>query len=72
MNTEEKATIDRIIEGAFLQAMKEEGGEGSKEAAQNLINSIFDKEVPETSPLYNLALGFVLGFNEGLKIASDL
>ena len=80
-NTSDNATIDRIIEGAFIHAMDECLNDENKEAARTLANNFkrdyLDEgegggEVPEGSPLFLIAQGFILGANEGLNLARTI
>lgn len=68
-STSENATIDRIIEGAFLHAMDSSLTDENQEAARKLATGFYGAEVPEGSPLMILAKGFILGMNEGLHVA---
>ena len=72
MKANDKATIDRIIERAFLHAMKEGTHEQNQEAARNLAAALIEAEVPDKSPLLLIANGFILGMNEGLRLAEEL
>lgn len=74
----ENATIDRIIEGAFIHAMDSCLNDENKEAGRNLANRFNticlenEGEVPDGSPLMIIAQGFILGLNEGLNIAAAI
>ena len=71
----ETTTINDIIKGAFYHAINSCLNAENEEAARTLANAFNAEclgnagEVPEGSRLMIFAKGFVLGLNEGLKVA---
>lgn len=72
VTVDEKATIDRIFERAFLHAISDGADEQDKEAARNLARALLEKEVPNNSPLLMLSTGFILGMKEGMLLAETM